>query len=379
MKKLCIFIYSLGGGGAEKAALELVKGLSSEYDLKLLLFCDVVKYELPQGLSYDVLDGYDFEANALVKLFKIPLLAYKYAKYCRENEIDISLSILSRPNLIALVSRLFGNRAKLVISEHSTLSRYYQSGIAAKGLKRLISLLYPTADRVIAVSSGCAEDLTQNFGVAPQKVQVVYNPIDIELIHKISAQPCAIGRDGIFTFVTCGRLIKSKNMEMVIQAFALCDIEKSRLVVIGEGEERAALEALADKLGVSDSVIFVGFTANPYAYFGRSDAFVFASRFEALPTVLIEALVCGLPVISTDCPSGPAEILCAGDEEYKNGTKIAKNGILVEMENVYAFAKAMSTLAHDEGLRERFVQASDDRANDFAKEQILQQYKRVLE
>jgi N-acetylgalactosamine-N,N'-diacetylbacillosaminyl-diphospho-undecaprenol 4-alpha-N-acetylgalactosaminyltransferase len=378
MKKLCIFIYSLGGGGAEKAALELAKGLSSEYDLKVLLFCDIVKYELPQGFSYTVLDSYDFESNALVKFLKIPFLAYKYAKYCKKNEIDISLSILSRPNLIALVSRFFGNTSKIVISEHSTLSRYYQCGLAAKGLKKLISLLYPSADQVVAVSSGCAQDLTENFGVESSKVEVIYNPIDIELIRKMAKEPCDMDRGEVFSFVTCGRLIKSKNMEMIIQAFALCDLEKSRLIVIGEGEERAALEALVRKLGVSDSVQFVGFMANPYTYFERSDVFVFASRFEALPTVLIEALVCGLPVISTDCPSGPAEILCADGGCFEGGLKEVRHGTLVEMENVYAFARAMSRLAHDEDLRKRFKQASDVRANDFAKEQVLEHYKMVL-
>ena len=377
LKKLAIFVYSLGGGGAEKAALELVAGLQNHFDIKLVLFSDVVKYELPSGLTYTVLDQFDFYDNPIKKLLKLPILAYKYALFCKENHIDISLSLLARPNIISSLSKFFANPARIVLSEHSTLSHYYGGGFVQNVLKSIIRHLYPRADKIIAVSDGVRGDLIANFGVDMSRAQILYNPIDIDAITTKSLEPIGLELQG-FTFVTCGRLIESKNTELLIRAFARLGEPNTNLVILGEGECRGELESLAGSLGVASRVYFVGFTQNPYAYLAKSSCFVFGSRLEALPTVLIEALVCGLPVISTDCPSGPDEILCGEDVEFANGIKKAKYGLLVELDNEVAFCGAMSMLYEDEVLRHRYADMSITRAHDFEKSKIFNMYKDAL-
>jgi N-acetylgalactosamine-N,N'-diacetylbacillosaminyl-diphospho-undecaprenol 4-alpha-N-acetylgalactosaminyltransferase len=377
MKKLSIFIYSLGGGGAEKAALELCVGLHESYDVRLILFSDVIKYDLPDGIKYEVLDSFDFYANPLKKLLKLPLLAYKYARYCRQSGIDISLSFLSRPNIISVMSMFFGNQAKIILSEHSTLSHYYGQSLAERALKKIIKILYPKADKIVAVSSGAKDDLIASFGVASEKIDVVYNPIDIEKIRAMSREVVGFEKSG-FTMMTCGRLIESKNVEMLIRSFAFAGIDDSRLMILGDGEERQKLQELATTIGVGEKVHFVGFTQNPYAYMSMADVFVFGSRLEALPTVLIEALVCDLPIISTDCPSGPDEILYGMDYAFENGIKKARYWILTKMDDIDAMQRAMNLIYEDVTMRNEYKNRACIRAKDFAKETIFEKYKAIL-
>ena len=377
-KRLAIFVYSLGGGGAEKAALELIQGLRDAFDIRLLLFSPVVKYAVPEGISYEVLDSFDFLENPIKKILKLPFLAYKYAKFCKQNSIDISLSILSRPNIISLLSKFFGNKAKIVLSEHSTLSHYYGSSLSETLMKKLIALIYKRADKIVCVSKGSRTDLIQNFSVPEDNAVVINNPIDIQKI-KNMADEKLYNKGDKFLFVTCGRLIKSKNCSMLIEAFALAGIPNSKLLILGEGEELASLEGLAKRLGIGKSVEFAGFTSNPYAFMSASDAFVFGSNLEALPTVLIEALVCGLPIISTDCPSGPEEILCGEEMGFEYGIKMAKYGVLVQMNETKSFAKAMQIMYNDKNLRENYMQKAPIRANEFAKEAMNNKYRELLD
>ncbi len=378
-KRVAIFVYSLGGGGAEKAALELIQGLKEEFDISILLFSPVVKYTLPSGLNYEVLDKFDFHDNPIKKILKLPFLAYKYAKFCKQNHIDISLSILSRPNIISLLSKFFGNRAKIVLSEHSTLSHYYGSSLSESLMKKLISSIYKLADKIICVSKGSREDLIKNFCVPSEKAVVINNPIDIQKIQAMSLEKLYEKSSGEFSFLTCGRLIKSKNCSMLIEAFAKANIPNSRLLILGEGEERGSLELLSSELGVAQKIDFVGFSDNPYAYMSRSDLFVFTSNLEALPTVLIEALSCALPVLSTDCPSGPEEILCGEDIGFENGIKMAKYGILTQMNDTDSFAKAMRLMYNDQKLRESYAASALVRASEFAKDAMNKKYRETLD
>jgi len=377
VKKLCIFIYSLGGGGAEKAALELAIGLQNSYDVKIMLFSDVVKYELPASIDYEILDEFDFYSNPIKKLLKLPLLAYKYANFCKKNSIDISLSFLSRPNIISILSKFFGNQTKIIISEHSTPSYYYGSSLPETILKKMLENLYPKADKIIAVSKGTKDDLVTAFNVPESKITILHNPIDIERIKKMAKEHVDFDFDG-FIFITCGRLIESKNTAMLIRAFAKASLQNTKLLILGEGEDRESLEKLSKAVGVDKSVYFIGFTQNPYAYMNKADCFVFGSKLEALPTVLIEALSCNLPIISTDCPSGPDEILCGTDFAFENGIKTAKYGILTELDNEDAFCLAMKTIFTDETLRQKYKKNSSIRAMDFEKTKIFENYKAYL-
>lgn len=375
--KLSIFVYSLGGGGAEKAAIELIVGLNKNFDIKLLLFSDIVKYKLPDNIAYEVLDSFDFYDNPIKKLLKLPWLAYKYAAFCKKHDINISLSLLSRPNIISVASRFFGNKAEIVLSEHSTLSHYYGNSVPEIVMKKIISVLYKKSNKIIAVSNGAKSDMVENFSVSSEKIHVLHNPIDINLIVSRSHEAVKIDMSK-FTFITCGRLIKSKNVEMVILAFAKQQDLNTQLIILGEGEQEQELKEICEKYAISERVFFLGFTQNPYAYFSKSSVFVFGSNLEALPTVLIEALACNLPIISTDCPSGPSEILCDDNAFFADGIKYAKYGLLVKVGDTSSFSNAMKIMSENTILRENFSKIAYQRAIDFEKEKIFEKYTEVL-
>src|SRR5262249_38602518 len=139
-----------------------------------------------------------------------------------------------------------------------------------------------------------------------KRITVIYNPIDLARIETMSAGDDNITSRSVPTILNVGRLIEQKDQQTLIRAFAKVRSHRPcRLVILGEGEKRAPLTALAQKLGVGSDVSMPGFIANPYSWMRKSTVFVLSSKFEGLPTVLIEAMQCGIPVISADCPSGP--------------------------------------------------------------------------
>jgi glycosyltransferase involved in cell wall biosynthesis len=169
------------------------------------------------------------------------------------------------------------------------------------------------AQDIVAVSRGAAQSLAAVLGKATSKrITVIYNPVDLARIATMAADD-KIATCSVPTIINVGRLIEQKDQQTLIRAFAKVRSRRPcRLVILGEGEKRATLAALALKLGVGSDVLMPGFIANPYSWMRKSAVFVLSSKFEGLPTVLIEAMQCGIQVISADCPSGPDEILEKG-------------------------------------------------------------------
>ena len=202
-----------------------------------------------------------------------------------------------------------------MISQHTNLSEQtrLRQGLDYAALPQLYRLLLPWADGIVAVSHGVATDLTAYAGVPPAGIAVVHNPIVTpELIAKaaelVDHPWLACGQPPVFLSV--GRLVEQKDYPTLLRGFAKVRAQRSaRLLVLGEGPLLAALEALAGDLGVAEHVEFAGFRANPFPFITAAAAVVLASRYEGFGNVLAEALACGTPVVSTDCPSGPAEIL----------------------------------------------------------------------
>ena len=184
--------------------------------------------------------------------------------------------------------------------------------------------LYPKADQIVAVSNGAAESLSEFSKIPIHKIKAIYNGvIDVNKL-KLSQEkvdhpwfgPQQVDEPVI---VAVGRLQAQKDYPMMLKAFALVrNKRKAKLLILGEGELRKELENLANTLGISTNVSFHGFESNPFKFLANADVFALSSQFEGLPTVLIEALACGCSVVSTNCPSGPEEIL----EKGKFGTLV---------------------------------------------------------
>lgn len=363
MFRLAIFHPNLVGGGAERVIVNLIRGFV-EKGLKVDLV--LVKAEGPfLSLIPPEVRIVDLQAKRL--LLSMPA----FIRYLRQERPTTVLTAFEDTNLIALWSRkLAGVSTRVVASVHNTLS--WESQITTQGIKRRIGpylarWFYPQADAVVTVSQGVAEDLV-NLGFRSTNMKVIYNPVVTpELCEKITELPEHpwFAPNSPPVILGVGRLEMQKDFATLIRAFAKVHSQRpARLMILGEGISRPQLEALVRELGVEENVALPGFVANPYAYMARSAVFVLSSLFEGLPTVLIEAMAAGTSVVSTDCKSGPSEIL-------ENG----RYGKLVPVGDINGMAEAIiSTLA-----RPANSVLLQQKASEFSLEKSVAQYLEVLQ
>jgi glycosyltransferase involved in cell wall biosynthesis len=301
-----------------------------------------------------------------LRVLSLPLAAAAFASYVRSRRPDVAISFLVRANLVMVMSSWFGNPLPRIISEriHSTI--YAGSSPTAFVMRTLVRTLYPRADSAVAISEGVKTSLV-GIGLRADRIRVIHNPQDIAGITAAAARAGPRG-DAVFQLVTVARLDAQKDLPTLLHALReVRDVEpRARLVVLGEGPDAAALRRLADELGVADAVEWRGW-APPYEVMAGSDVFVLSSRYEGFGNVIVEALACGVPVVSTDSPSGPREILAGG--EY---------GLLVPVGNSPALAAAILRLRDDPDLRAALRERGRRRAADFDVASVAPAYLEVL-
>jgi len=243
---------------------------------------------------------------------------FKLVRYLKKEHPDV-LFAFSNANFPALWGRwLSGVSLPVIINErvHPTLSAKISPNLVDRLMPLLKRLFYPYADAIVAVSHGVADDLAKVTRIPRGRIRVIYNPVVTpDLLQKVEepvkhpwfsdgSQPIVLG---------VGRLDIIKDFPTLIKAFAMVRQKRSvKLVILGDGEERPRLEALVKKLGLENDVWMPGFVDNPFTFMAKASVFVLSSASESFGIVLVEALACGCPVVSTDCPSGPSEILEGG-------------------------------------------------------------------
>lgn len=334
-KRLTIFLPALYGGGAERTMLNLAQGIAGrghKVDLVLAQAEGPYLAQIPESVRLVDL-GEGKIANQKRTLTRLPSLI----RYLRVERPDAMLSALSRANIVAIcASRLAGKPRRVVVNQQNTVSQDAPNFPDRLGRQapRLAKYIYRWADYVVGVSQGVVDDLVQSVGVPEHLVKVIFNPgITPELRKKAQErldhpwfQP---GEPPVI--IAVGRLSKQKDFPNLLKAFAeVHQTRKVRLLILGEGDQRKSLQELAAQLGVEQDFALPGFVENPYPYIVNGSVFVLSSLWEGLPTVLVEALYCGPPIVATDCPSGPREIL-------QNG----KFGRLVPVADHEALAKAI--------------------------------------
>jgi len=356
-QRVAIFVPSMHDGGAERTMLNLSQGVAARgYLVDLVL----ARTEGPHLKHVpDSVRVVDLKASRV--LASLPALA----RYLRVARPLAMLSVMNHANIVALwARRLSAASTRVVVSERNTLSvsaRHAQNR-RARLMPRLIKRFYPWADQIVTVSHGVADDLAQVMGVPRERIHVIYNPVVTSELRRKAQAPLehpwfAPGQPPIVLGV--GRLQAQKDFPTLIQAFAQVHrARRARLLILGEGAERPALETLVRRLGLEHDVGLPGFVENPYAYMSRSALFVLSSKWEGLPGVLIEALYCGVPVIATDCPSGPREILSGG-----------RYGQLVPVGDVSAMARAI-----ERGLDNQIPRPPCESWRPFEHEAVVSQY-----
>ena len=245
-------------------------------------------------------------------------------------------------------------RILLCIHNNITHSVIGAKSARMKEVPILMNYLFPLADKVIAVSKGVRDDVPQLAGLPESRVMTIYNPIfQPSLLEQASTDPghpWLAEVDRIPVNLGVGKLRPQKDFETLIKAFALLTQRRpARLIILGEGEELDRLNACARELGVSYAVDLPGYVLNPYAYLSQASIFVLSSAWEGLGNVIVEALACGCPVVSTDCPSGPREILDGG-----------RFGKLVPVRDAKAIADAIEETLDNPPLRDSLRKRAQD-------------------
>lgn len=328
--RIALFLRTLGGGGAERVLLNLASGFI-EYGLDVDLVVSAGEgldlWTIPDGVRVIDLKAPRLSAS-------LPALI----QYLKRERPDAIIPSLHYANEVALAAKyLSGVPTKVLIPEHNMLSRELKSHEQGSR-KHLIPLavrwLYPLADAVVAVSNGVAADLEILTGLPRDRIHTIYNPVILPDLQKRAQQPLdhpwfKPGEPPVILGV--GRLEPQKDFPTLIRAFAqVREVRPARLVILGWGPDRPKLESLIQELGIGADVDLPGFISNPISYMAKASVFALSSAWEGLPTVLIEAMAVGLPVVSTNCESGPDEILEHG-----------KHGALVPVGDDKALAEAI--------------------------------------
>lgn len=310
-RPIALFVSFSGHGGVERMMLNLANALSRIYGP-----VDLVTVKTRSSFLSCLEDGVRHVPLRASHTFQsLPELV----DYLKARRPAALLAAKDRANQTAVLARTIARVPTRVVLRMGTTTSAALEGTST--LRRAawfypMRLLYPRADAVIAVSTGVAEDLAEAAGVPEHKLHTVPNPVVTDTIHRQAAAPLThpwFGTTRPPVIVGMGRLTRQKDFPTLLRAFRIVNSQRpSRLVILGEGRDRASLESLASQLGIRRSVDFAGFTPNPYPYLKRASVFVLSSIWEGSPNALTEALALGTPVVATDCPSGPREILRGG-------------------------------------------------------------------
>jgi len=360
MKKISFFISTLEGGGAERNVINIINNLNRDkyiIDLVLGKARGVFMDQIPTDVSvFNLNTSYGF------------ILFFKLIGYFRKEKPDIFISSFPHINIISLVARKVSLvKTKVVITEHgivsllSTTARSFTRRLVARFILPLaIKMVYPSANAIICVSKGVAEDLSK---MIKSQMDVIYNPIVSDDLYKLAEEEYSFGN--IPTIIMVGRLTKVKDYPNLLKAFNLVLKQKeARLVILGEGPEEGNIERLTKELGLSEKVILLGFQKNPYKYMKGASVFVLSSFHEGFGNVIVEAMACGTPVISTNC-SGPSEII-------ENG----KSGLLVPVGDSKALAEAIIKVLNND---HNFSEEGKKRAQSFSIKESVKQYEEVFD
>ena len=379
-KKITFFLVSFRAGGGERVMIELANGfLARGFTVDFVVIKPVGQYKdhVTQGVNLFVID-----AGRII--FSLP----KLINYLKKEKPDVIMAVDEYTHLMTLIAKIISRSNVYVVlrigNMYSVLYSAYKR-FRDKIIPILAKILYKRANSVICVSEGVAKDVLKLFNIPKEKVHTIGNPknlLDIETKAKAGITHPWFVNKTVPIILATGRLRFQKNFPLLLSAFA--DVIKKipcRLVILGAGRDEKELEKIITDLNLSENVLLTGYVDNPYSYMSKADIFILSSRWEGMPNALLEAMACGLPIISTDCDSGPREILAPSSDVFfriKDGIEYAENGILVPSESKVEIVNATVALLKDSNLRIKYSRKSLTRIKDFDREHILDEYAKAM-
>lgn len=363
-KKVIFFIYQFGSGGAARTFLNILN------------YMDRNKFE-PMLVTLDFEGNYEFLLKEDVSFVKLKTKRLRsailpLARLIRKEKPDLVFSTIPVYNTVALLAKMLSfTRTKVIVREAALLGGNFKQNLSLFFFGRI----YRLASRIIALSKGVKENIIHRYFISEKRIDVIYNPIDLEKIENLAKEEILAEHEHIFsqtnqkTLVTAGRFVREKDHQTLIRA--LYHVNKkiaAQLVILGEGELEEELKDLTKELNLEEKVHFLGFQQNPYPYFKRADIFVLSSTREGFGHVLVEALAVGTPVVSTDCYPGSQEVLAKG----AYGT-IARVGDPLDLAK-----RICDTLQLSNAEKSRRIENGYKRAGDFCVQRIVRQYEEVF-
>lgn len=366
MVRLLAVLGSLGGGGAERVVLNLLRHFDrGKIAPSLALMSGAADYErlIPADLPVCPL-GVDRARRAWRALLQTIARQEPDVVFSTAPHMDESLS---------LAVKLSRHAPKVVLRSPNYPSLSLRD--APVYVRRLAKWSYQSADRVVATTQEMKEDMEREFGLDSKRISVIPNPVDLEVTRDLSEEPVshpwfsADERAEHPVILGMGRLEPQKGFSLLLDALAEVKAATgARLVILGKGSELSTLRERAAKLGIAQDVEFLGFQGNPYKFVAKASLFVLPSLWEGFPNALVEAMACGIPVVSTDCRSGPREIIQDGVD-----------GVLVPPADVGALAKGVLRVLDNGSLAGGLARAGETRVADFEVRKIAARYQRVFE
>jgi glycosyltransferase involved in cell wall biosynthesis len=363
-------------GGAERTSLNLLGGIDrNKYRICLVtsktMFHHFQHIGIDKFLSIEDL-GIDVWFHT-IKRFVLDIR--KMAIVLKTEHPDLAFGMMHYPSsLLAFAKKVYNLKVKVIVSPRGPSTEYlkhFEHTFFRKAwLRWVFGFLCRSADRIVVSSTGMKEECVRDYQAIPENIEVIPNSIDIHDIKKKADEAIDIAiPPGFSVIATAGRLEREKNMPVLLKAFSeICKREKAKLLVIGDGSEKNALEILSDELDIRKDVMFVGYQNNLYKFISKADIFAHTCLFEGFANVIVEAMACGVPVVAVNCPYGPRDIIEHG-----------VNGLLVPIQSEGSLIEALSALLKNEQLRKDMSRRGLTRSLDFAVDTMVLSYQNFFE
>ena len=319
--------------------------------------------------------------NVLVKIFSLLYIWYYIKKYSSLYNINTSISFWDNWNFYNTISKILWNKSKIIISIRTSINES-----VPRLNKVLLKYLYPKADFVVPIVKEERQNLIQNYWIKPKKIQSIYNMFDIKWIQKKSEENLweyqYLFNNGKFTFINIWRLSKQKNQKLLLKAFDKFHQRNinTQLLILWDGELKDELKIQKQSLSSNKDIHFLWVHENPYKFLANSDIYVSSSSYEWMSRVLIEAMACWLPIVTTDHPTWAKEIIKKDIQDFRMVKRVSKEeyGILVPVDNQRYLTEAMQDLYNNKGLQRHYSQKSKKRAKEFNIDNLISDWEMIL-